>query len=157
MLERKKTVKTKAGHEFTFRFPTFIEEAEIQTEVMRRMNGVIGMMPEYSALFDMHYFVVAFERLTEKAPDRYYKKFKDLGGKDARVVSLEGFYEDDEELKEVRELFRNFLQSFRRRDEGAEALSRGNGADHVENAEGVPPPASVPEPRRDLGRSAAGD
>lgn len=157
MLERKKTLKTKSGREFTFRFPTLIEEAEIQTEVMRRMNGVIGMMPEYNALFDMHYFVVAFERLTEKAPDRYYKKFKDLGGKDARVVSLEGFYEDDEELKEVRELFKNFLKSFRQRDADDEVLSSGNGADEVENAEGVPPPAPVSKPAGDLGRGATSD
>jgi hypothetical protein len=157
MLEREKTFKTKSGREFTFRYPTFIEETEIQTEVLRRMAGIVNLTPDNNRVFVMHYFNVAFELLTVKAPDKYFEEVEGLDGKKTRRIDISRFYADDKEFMEARKHLSDFLASFRPANAGDEVLSSGNGADEMESAENVPASASISEPARDLGRGAQGD
>lgn len=157
MLARKKTLKTKSGREFTFEYPTFTQETEIQTEVLRRMSGILSLTPHYDRIFVMHYFNIAFERLTVEAPDSYYESITGPDGEKKRFINISKFYEDDEEFMEARKLLSDFLDSFRRSNKDSEVLSSGNGAEEVEGAKAVSPPAPVSQPGRDVGRSAAGD
>ena len=157
MLEREKTFKTKTGREFTFRYPTFVEETEIQTEVLRRMGGVFNLTQDYQRVFTMHYFNTAFEMLTTKAPDRYFEEVKGPEGEKTRRIDINKFYADDKEFMEARKLLSDFLASFRPANAGDEVLSSGNGAEEVEGDEGVSTPASVQKSRPDLGRGAEGD
>lgn len=150
MLAKEKTI-TVNGREFAFRYPTFMEETEIQTEVLRRMAGILNLTQDFGRIFIMHYFNVAMERLITKAPDSWYETVELGDGQTQKVLRIGKFYADDKEFMEVRKSLSDFLDSFQGAEKSAETVLAGNGASTVENPKDVPAPPSVPKPEPDFG------
>ena len=159
MLDRTKTIELN-GRTFAFKYPTAKQNSGIHTEVLRRMNGVISLSADYDAIFTRIYYDICLERLITEAPPNWWKTLPipnaDPKAEPIRFISIDDFYEDDQEYKEVREAMITFLESFRGHEKSPESVPVAGGEGKVGGGESVPAPAPVQEPERDFGSGDPG-
>jgi hypothetical protein len=155
MLDPNKTV-TIEGKKYVFEYPHQIAETEIEVETLRRMGSAVATSPFYTDVYNRVYTDVAMEQCIKEAPPHWYAEVPSLTepGKKEKRIDLNRFRSYDDEFKNVREAFVEFLRPFRDVAATPEILPENGREAKMDNPPKVPTPPAESKPKGDFGHTS---